>query len=96
MDITCPECPHCGSRMLRWANPQGSSWGGEFQYVCFDDACPYYVRGWAWMENQYNVQASYRHRLEPMSGQAGPLPVWSPEALRSSILDAEEAQSHVR
>jgi len=82
--------------MLRWANPQGSSWGGEFQYVCFDDACPYYVRGWAWMENQYNVQASYRHRLEPMSGQAGPLPVWSPEALRSSILDAEEAQSHVR
>lgn len=81
--------------MVRWANPQGSSWGGEFQFVCFQDACPYYVRGWAWMESRYNVAASYRYRLDPATGEYGPLPVWSPSALRSDILpDSEEVQPH--
>ena len=76
--------------MRRWANPQVTSWDGEFQWVCFNDECPYYVRGWEWMKSQFNVAASYRYRLEPGTGESGPLPVWSPSALRSSIL-AEEA-----
>ncbi len=97
MDTAHPLCPHCGSRMLRWANPQGGSWGGEFQYVCFHDDCPYYERGWAWMQSQYNVAASYRYRLDPETGQHGPLPVRSPQALRSDIIfDAEEAHAHAR
>jgi hypothetical protein len=42
------------------------------------------------MQERYNVVASYRHRLDPVSGQAGPLPVWSREALQSGILPEEE------
>lgn len=76
--------------MVSWANPQLSSWNGDFQYVCFNDECPYFVRGWEWMRTRYNVNVSYRHRLDPSSGETGPLPVWSPEALRESILDAKE------
>jgi hypothetical protein len=83
--------------MLRWANPQDSSWGNEFQYVCFHDDCPYYMSGWKWMESQYNVAASYRYRLNPATGERGPLPVWSPQALRSGIIsDEQEEQTHVR
>lgn len=82
-------CPHCDSLLVRWANPSLANWSGPFQWVCFDDACPYYVRGWDWMRQKFNVNASYRHRLDPTSGETGPLPVWSEDALRSGILGDE-------
>lgn len=81
--------------MRRWANPDGVSWTGGFQYVCFNDDCPYFVRGWNWMKEHYNVAGSYRHRLDPETGQSGPLPVWSAEDFRGNIIpDSEEGLSH--
>jgi hypothetical protein len=72
--------------MVRWRNPQLGSWSGEYQFVCFNDACGYYVRGWNWMLSHFNVAASYRHRMDPHTGEQGPLPVWSPDALRADII----------
>jgi hypothetical protein len=85
-EISEVRCPHCQEWMLRWENPQLGSWSGEYQFVCFNDDCPYFVRGWNWMKSQFNVNASYRFRLEPATGENGPLPVWSREALRSGII----------
>lgn len=78
--------------MVRWANPEGSTWGGEFQYVCFNDNCPYFIEGWAWMSMRYGATASYRYRLNPATGETGPLPVWSKNALHDGIIRDEELE----
>jgi hypothetical protein len=82
-----PVCPHCGENMNKWKTSYGSAWETEFQYVCFSDTCPYYVRGWEYMMQQDNVHASYRHRYNPSTGKSGPIPVWSDDALKKDIVD---------
>lgn len=87
-----PRCPHCGSEFQRWATPEAGTWDEQWHWVCFNDDCSYYKKGWAYMATNYNQRASYRFRLNPVSGATGPLPVWSPTALKDSILpdDGEE------
>jgi hypothetical protein len=80
------KCRHCGSEMERWFTPPESSWEGIYQYVCFNDECSYYARGWEWMQSHFSRKASYRHRYNPFTGDSGPLPVWSPMALRNGII----------
>jgi len=70
-----------------------ATWSGPFQYVCFNDHCPYFLRGWAWMREHFNVGASYRHRFDPHTGETGPLPVWSKTALRENIIAVEETSA---
>ena len=80
-------CPHCGALMRRWRSPDDSSWGGAVKLVCWNDLCPYYVRGWETLREQQAVECSYRHMLDPETGYTGPLAVWSPDARKESIID---------
>jgi hypothetical protein len=76
--------------MKNWVPALDSSWGPHCQFVCFNDECPYYVKGWKWMREQFQQNVSYRYRYDPETGECGPLPVWSPMALRSGILEENE------
>ena len=83
-------CPHCGVKMLKWQPPIEANWGTHAHYVCFNDECPYYIKGWDWMQKQYDHKVSYRHRYDPVADYAGPLPVWSADAMRDRIVEDEE------
>ena len=83
-------CPHCESPLVKWRVPDDASWLEEFFYACFNDDCPYYKEGWAWMNQRYNQRASYRYALNPTTGASFPLPVWSASATREMIVDDAE------
>jgi hypothetical protein len=87
-----PVCPHCNQPLSAFELPDNTGWQGEFQLACFNDDCPYYVRGWDHMQDNYAVRASYRYRIDPNTGASSPLPVWSPTALKDRIIEAEVGQ----
>jgi hypothetical protein len=80
-------CPHCGKTLTKWVPSIENSWGPQYQLVCFNDECPYYVKGWDWMRTRFQQNVSYRYRYNPETGETGPLPVWSEMALRGGIIE---------
>lgn len=83
------ECPHCGTRMKKWSVPDSpfNIWDTEFMYICFNDACPYLVRGWEVMNRQGNAGVSYRQMYNPQNGCLSPIPVPHLRALRDGIVE---------
>lgn len=82
-------CPHCGEKMRKWAvpeNPFACTWDNDFLYICFNDDCPYYVRGWDFMSREGN-SGSYRLMYNPEKDTCNPIPVPTPRALRESICE---------
>ena len=67
-------CPHCGTALTPLELPE-VLFAHASDLACFNDECPYYVRGWAWMQQQYGVKASYRYRVDGETGHVSPLAV---------------------
>ena len=87
-DTLC--CPYCGEKMLKWAvpdNPFSQTWDNEYMYICFNDACPYYIRGWDHMAQEVQKSVSYRLMYNPERDYCLPIPVPTPFALREGIME---------
>jgi SAM-dependent methyltransferase len=84
-------CPHCGVRMKKWAVPDHpfSIWTNEYLYICFNDECPYLVRGWDVMNRQGNIGSSYRQMYNPERDCFMPIPVPHLKALREGIVEED-------
>jgi len=60
-----PVCPHCGQSMRIWECVEtgcscGTGWGTPYLFVCMNDQCPPYTRGWASTRKHYGRCFSYR------------------------------------
>jgi hypothetical protein len=89
LDTSSSTCPHCGAALVALELPEAGAWDHPHHLACFNDDCSYYVRGWTWMSERFGVRSSYRYRVDPQSGLASPIAVWSPTALRSRIVGGE-------
>lgn len=82
-------CPHCGQKLSKWEvpdNPFCQTWDNEFMYICFNDECPYFVRGWDKMYRDTQQGMSYRLMYNPEKDRCLPIPVPSHQALRDGII----------
>ena len=83
------KCPYCEEKMKKWAvpdNPFSCTWDNDFMYICFNDSCRYYVRGWDHMYKEGNRGVSYRLMYNPENDCCSPIPVPSSKSLKDGII----------
>jgi SAM-dependent methyltransferase len=85
-------CPYCDDRLKKYEVPHSvyeiDYWyEADYLYICFNDSCPYFERGWEWMWSQMRRNVSYRHMYNPTTRKSGPIPVPTNYALRDGIVD---------
>lgn len=83
------QCPHCDEKLKKWKvpdNPFCQTWDNEFMYICFNDDCPYFVRGWDKIYRETNQGISYRLMYNPVNDRCMPVPVPSHQALKDGIM----------
>ena len=83
-------CPHCDTNLAKWQVPDSpfNEWPGEYQYICFNDDCVHFARGWETMSKQGNF-GSHRFMYDPSTGGYHSVVVLSPNALREGILESD-------
>ena len=66
-------CPYCDTKLNKWEVLQTpfTEWPDEYQYICFNDECSYFIRGWGSMMDQ-GVLGSYRLMYTPSNGHCYP------------------------
>ena len=87
-----PHCPHCETEMTMWEVPpinfsDGLGWGAPFLFVCFNDDCPSYKKGWDHLQETMEAPASYRCINEPGCDNFEYMPVFSPMGATGGKLD---------
>jgi SAM-dependent methyltransferase len=85
-------CPYCGDRLKKYEVPHSPCeidywYEASFLYICFNDRCPYFERGWEWMWSKMKRNVSYRHMYNPATRKSGPIPVPTFYALRDGIVE---------
>jgi hypothetical protein len=82
-------CPHCDERLKRWQVPLSpfSEWDAEFLDICFNDACPFLVRGWSTMAEQGNGSGSYRLGFHRERNVYLTIPVQGLRTLKDGIVE---------
>lgn len=89
-----PHCPHCNSEMKIWEVPSinvgdGLGWGTPYLFMCFNDKCTLYEKGWDDLMENYAQHASYRCINYPGTEQFELIPVFSPVGGQGQVIDEQ-------
>lgn len=74
-----PVCSHCNETMTRQDLPpvsfsDGLGWGTTFLWICANDDCPIFRKGFYHTMENYGQASSLRSIIEPDSGHASVIP----------------------
>ncbi len=92
-----PNCPHCQQQLSCCEAPpihvgDGLGWGSEVLYICLNDHCSLFVRGWDQIEARYGHHASYRYMQLPNSKESNVMMVGNADAFKASVIDPDAIQ----
>ncbi|MGW8193285.1 MAG: zinc ribbon domain-containing protein [Desulforhopalus sp.] len=85
-------CPHCKETLSCCEAPpihigDGLGWGSEVLFICLNDSCSLFLRGWDKIESQYGHHASYRYMELPGSKEANLMMVGNADAFKACVID---------
>ena len=87
-----PICPHCKKEMSLWEVPDipmgdGLGWGTPYLFVCFNDECSSFKKGWDEIKESMEFSASYRCINSPGDAHFEYMPVFSSLGGTGQVLD---------
>ncbi len=87
-------CPHCKEEMSCCEAPQihvgdGLGWGSDVLFICLNDACSLFLKGWENIDSKYGHHASYRYMELPRSKEGNVMMVGNKDAFKASVIDKE-------
>ncbi|ACN16260.1 conserved hypothetical protein [Desulforapulum autotrophicum HRM2] len=101
LNMERPLCPHCKKQMSLWEVPDiafgdGLGWGTPYLFVCFNDECSSFKKGWDEIQETMEHVASYRCINSPGCDNFEYMPVFSSiggtgQMLDDNVLDMREA-----
>ncbi len=83
-------CPYCDENLKKWEvpdNPFCQTWENDYMYICFNDECSYFERGWEHMRKNFDKTLSYRFMYNPSNNACMPMPAPSHRALKEGIME---------
>lgn len=87
-------CPHCKQDMFCCEAPaihvgDGLGWGSDVLFICLNDYCSLFLKGWDHVDGQYGHHASYRYMELPGSTEGNVMMVGNKDAFKGSVVDPE-------
>lgn len=91
-------CPHCNETLSCCEAPpihigDGLGWGSDILFICLNDACSVFLKGWESIEKQYGHHSSYRYMELPDSKEKNYMMVGNADAFKACVIDKEELRA---
>jgi hypothetical protein len=78
-----PTCPHC-KKLMEQMDSRHLDWDSPYLWVCFNNECTLFKKGWDHMMQTVGQLVSYRFMIHPQNGEKGVIPAFSQQYLQEN------------